>query len=456
MILGLLVGVAPPAGATTFTPGGGSGSGWCAAYGGTNQASYDNVYACSPNTGSAGATPFDETTGFQCVELANRFLWDAYSDEPIFGSNLNGWNFAQTVHADYPSVPLDTNGTSGEPYLPGDIVSFVGNSGTPVAGLGHVAVVTSSSENSAGNGSIRVMQENATPYSQSLTISNWSLQMPSGSWVTPYQFDAFASSSSPPTPTPYTAVFDSGSTGLAQCTVNSSGFYGCSSSGWGVVPGSAITSSVLSNGAEVAVFDSGGNTGLAQCSVTATGFDGCSSSGWGVVPGTSITSSILPDGDDVAVFDSGSTGLAQCTVNSSGFYGCSSSGWGVVPGSAITSSVLSNGAEVAVSDSGGNTGLAQCTVTATGFDGCSSSGWGVVPGPRSHPASCPTEMTWLFSTRAAQAWPSARSTPAAFTVAAVAAGGWCLAVLSRRACCPTEPRSQFSTRAATVAWPSAR
>jgi hypothetical protein len=199
MVLGLLVGVAAPAGATTFTPGEGSGSGWCAAYGGTNQASYDNVYACSPNTGSAGATPFDETAGFQCVELANRFLWDAYSDEPIFGSNLNGWNFAQTVHADYPSVPLDTNGTAGEPYLPGDIVSFTGNSGTPVAGLGHVAVVTASSENSAGNGSITVMQENATPYSQSLTVSNWSLQMPSGSWVTPYQFDAFANSNPPPT-----------------------------------------------------------------------------------------------------------------------------------------------------------------------------------------------------------------------------------------------------------------
>ncbi len=131
------------------------------------------------------------TAGFQCVELANRFLWDAYEKGPIFGSNLNGWNFAKTVHADYSSVPLATNGTVRQPYLPGDIVS---SQATPVLlspGLGHVAVVTGSSENSAGNGSVTIMQENATPYSQTLTVSNWSLKMPSGSWVTPYEFDAF-------------------------------------------------------------------------------------------------------------------------------------------------------------------------------------------------------------------------------------------------------------------------
>jgi CHAP domain len=200
LVFGAFAGPGAPAmaGSVSFTHGEGSGPAWCGSYGGTNQASFDNVYACSPNNASAGATPFDEYPGFQCVELANRFLWDVYSDGPIFG--INGWNFAQTVHADYPAVPLDPNGAAGDPYLPGDIVSFTGNPGTPVAGVGHVAVVTASTENSSGNGSVTVLQENATPYLQTLTVSNWSLHMPSGSWVTPYQFDAFTSSPPPAAP----------------------------------------------------------------------------------------------------------------------------------------------------------------------------------------------------------------------------------------------------------------
>ena len=55
----LLVSIATAASAGAVTPGEGSGSGWCSAYGGTNQGSFDNVYACSPNGSSAGSTPFD-------------------------------------------------------------------------------------------------------------------------------------------------------------------------------------------------------------------------------------------------------------------------------------------------------------------------------------------------------------------------------------------------------------
>ncbi|MDA8399888.1 MAG: CHAP domain-containing protein, partial [Actinomycetota bacterium] len=126
-----------------------------------------------------------------CVELANRFLWNVYGDQPIFGTYLNGWNFASTVHSDY-AVPLDSNGVAGEPYEPGDIVSFTGNTNTPVAGEGHVAIVMASTENTQGNGSVTLFQQNS-PYgaTQTLTVSNWSLIMPSGAWVTPYQFDAF-------------------------------------------------------------------------------------------------------------------------------------------------------------------------------------------------------------------------------------------------------------------------
>ena len=151
-------------------------------------------------------------SGLPVRRAANRFLWDHYGDQPIFGSNLNGWNFAQTVASDY-GVGLVGNGTANQPYLPGDIVSFTGNVGTPVAGDGHVAIVTGSTEDSSGNGSVTLLQQNSAYGAvETLTVSNWSLRMPSGSWVTPYQFDAFASggggNAPPTTPTSLSAAGD--------------------------------------------------------------------------------------------------------------------------------------------------------------------------------------------------------------------------------------------------------
>ena len=192
--------IVSPAFATSFTSGEGSGPNWCSTYGGSNQASFDNVYACSPNSSAAGATPFDPYyPGFQCVELANRFLWDVYNKGPLFDSSLNGWNFASTINKTYPSIPLVENGTPGIPYLSGDIVSFTGNPGTSVSGFGHVAIVIHSTENSSGNGQITILQQ-ASPYGaiQNLSVSGWSLQMPKGSWVTPYNFAEFNKSVTPP------------------------------------------------------------------------------------------------------------------------------------------------------------------------------------------------------------------------------------------------------------------
>ncbi len=158
-------------------------------------ASFDNVWACGPTPG-AGAPGYGDAFesspwGFQCTELANRFLWDAWGIAPIFGANLDGADFASTVHASHPSIVDVVNGTIGQPYLPGDIVSFAGNSYEPD---GHVAVVIASSENSAGNGQVTVMEENAsTSGSETLTVSNWLLEKAPGSYVTPTDFDALAS-----------------------------------------------------------------------------------------------------------------------------------------------------------------------------------------------------------------------------------------------------------------------
>ena len=165
-------------------------------------ANFDNVYACGPanNSGTGYYVPAsgsykgyfeDAPWTYQCTELADRLLFDVWGKNPVYGSSLDGATFASAVHKAYSSVALISNGTVGQPYLPGDIVSFTGNSIEPD---GHVAVVESSSEDSTGNGSVTVMEENASASGQeTLAVSNWSLQKAVGSDVTPSEFDALAS-----------------------------------------------------------------------------------------------------------------------------------------------------------------------------------------------------------------------------------------------------------------------
>jgi hypothetical protein len=138
---------------------------------------FDNVYPCGPRPGKSFPSwgdAFQDGGGFQCTELANRFLFDAWGLAPVFGASLDGATYAQTVHAQDPSVPLVANGTADQPYLPGDIVSFTGNSSEPD---GHVAVVIASTEDSGGNGSVTIMEENAAAAGEeTLNVSSWALQ----------------------------------------------------------------------------------------------------------------------------------------------------------------------------------------------------------------------------------------------------------------------------------------
>jgi len=192
--------------AATLSPGSGEGMAFCSTVtpsGHPLGANYDNVWACGPAPGSGSpgygdafeARPY----GFQCTELANRFLWDRWGLSPIFGATLDGVSFAKMVHDDHPSVALVTNGTAGQPYLPGDIVSFTGGAD------GHVAVVIASTEDSNGNGDVTIMEENAAsklaPNGQeTLSVAHWMLQKPAGSYVTPVNFDALAPVKSAPPP----------------------------------------------------------------------------------------------------------------------------------------------------------------------------------------------------------------------------------------------------------------
>lgn len=194
------VGIASaPASATSFSPGEGNGAQWCARYGGTSLASFDNVFACSTKSVHAGATPFNPSVGgFQCTELADRFLWAHWQRQPIFSPTLDGASFASTVHSMYRSVPLVQNGTVGQPYEPGDIVSFSGKPGKNEPD-GHVAIVVGSNENSEGDGTVTILEQNSPTGPQgeeTLHVTNWTLETPASSWVTPTNFDALATAPS--------------------------------------------------------------------------------------------------------------------------------------------------------------------------------------------------------------------------------------------------------------------
>jgi hypothetical protein len=178
----------------------GEGAGFCAsaAPGARNlTANFDNVYACGvgngpgssfvPSSGAYLGFFEDARYGFQCTELADRFLFDVYHLTPIKGESLTGANFVQTALAKYPSLMSGTNGTGNEPILAGDIVSFSGG----YQGDGHVAIITRSTyaAGDSGNYSVTIMEENASPTgTTTANVSNWLMGSPADSRETPSSF----------------------------------------------------------------------------------------------------------------------------------------------------------------------------------------------------------------------------------------------------------------------------
>jgi CHAP domain len=136
----ILVPVTP---AYAFTKGEGSGPNWCSTYGGKNLDNFKNIYACelTSKNPTAGETPFDSYPGFQCTELANRFLYNV-TGNTIFNNAEVGGNFAALAAKAY-SIPTGNSGTTNLPTA-GDIISmWGGTSKQPEAGSdSHVAVVT--------------------------------------------------------------------------------------------------------------------------------------------------------------------------------------------------------------------------------------------------------------------------------------------------------------------------
>ena len=209
--------------AATPTAGYGEGSGFCSSAvpgGSTLGASYDNVYACGPanNNGTGYEVPAggsyqgffeDSDYEFQCVELANRFVFDVWNLQPISGGSLDGADYASTLSSER-GVTLVANGTAGQPYLPGDVVSFTGSG---ALADGHVAVVMSStySAGDGGNYSVTLLQEDASANGEaSATVTDWSMGDPSGSEVTPSNFDALASGGGSGPPSTGTDLVENG------------------------------------------------------------------------------------------------------------------------------------------------------------------------------------------------------------------------------------------------------
>jgi hypothetical protein len=144
------------------------------AYGGAED------YVDLPGPGGNTSRYFGATPGFQCVELADRFLAVVYGLAPVIG---NGESVAANYHAEYPFTRLYVNGTPsavGHAPQPGDILSLSSSPTFQDGSDGHVAVVVRSAVDSAGNGSIVVAEENVSSadYWKTISVIGWRLVDP--------------------------------------------------------------------------------------------------------------------------------------------------------------------------------------------------------------------------------------------------------------------------------------
>jgi hypothetical protein len=148
------------------------------------------VPACGPRPDFGGSTapvhPYPgslTTPGYQCVELSERFLY--YKDAVTMPISTNGNQVVDHYVARYPSMfEAVANGTAGRVPVQGDVLSLDTVTGFNGAAGGHTAIVQSSSVNSAGTGSIVVIEENNSAVGQqTLTVSNWHVAYPGFSYI---------------------------------------------------------------------------------------------------------------------------------------------------------------------------------------------------------------------------------------------------------------------------------
>jgi hypothetical protein len=135
-------------------------------------ASYLGVAVCGPRPGADDAPdilwrrPGWGEQEFECVELAMRFMGEIYG---VAAYGANGDNVVRNYRSVYGGGLVKvSNGSVGHAPVPGDVMSF------DSPGLGHAAVVASSSVDSSGNGSIRLLSQNDTTDGwRTLAVSHW-------------------------------------------------------------------------------------------------------------------------------------------------------------------------------------------------------------------------------------------------------------------------------------------
>lgn len=155
------------------------------AYGGTDS------YVDLPGPGGATTGYYGATPGFQCVELAERFLAVVYGLAPI---EANGESVAANYHAAYPDSSLYVNGSSaavGHAPQPGDVLSVASVPSFQGYNDGHVAVVVKSDvDRSTGDGAIVVAQENVSgsDYTKTIDVVDWRLEDPAEPSDPEFQF----------------------------------------------------------------------------------------------------------------------------------------------------------------------------------------------------------------------------------------------------------------------------
>jgi hypothetical protein len=132
----------------------GLGADYCSShYGSPLGAHYRNVYACAPATGTPPLTY--DSTGYQCVELSVRFVWDVFHRYIL--NVPSGAELVNVGHAEL-GIPIGYPARHVIP-LPGDVLSLSGAHADP---WGHTAVVVRDGVDANGNGSIGIMEENGS------------------------------------------------------------------------------------------------------------------------------------------------------------------------------------------------------------------------------------------------------------------------------------------------------
>ena len=183
-----------------------SGSGYCATRtvdNGNGQpttgydlgSEFDDVYTCGP---IPGVYP-----GFQCVDYVTRYFNDAF--QSIAGDEQYidyGRNAAEILHANFPQFPImpstpwsGVSALTGAGQLPqaGDIISMWGPSTSDV--YGHTGVITGTSVNLQGTGTISFDDENATSSgTDTINVDDWTVAYgppPMNGSPNDYYYDSF-------------------------------------------------------------------------------------------------------------------------------------------------------------------------------------------------------------------------------------------------------------------------